>query len=158
MNDTRLKSLSEVALNIGVGFAINFMINALTFPHFGIPFDVWVYLQIGGFYTITSLIIQYPIRRLFNRYWANQPVSGSAAETALNFGVGWIMCYGTGLIILPHYGMTHVVDITIINTIGSITTMIRRFLFRRMFNHFGPKENLYTLVQRLINHGNTKAC
>lgn len=149
MNDTKLKSLSEVALNIGVGFWINFCINAMIFPMFGIPFDTGVYMQIGGFYTITSLIIQYPIRRLFNRYWKKQPVSGSLAETALNFGVGWILCWVTGLLVLPMYGMKSSLDVTVVNTIGSITTMIRRFLFRRLFNMFGEKENLYTLTLRL---------
>ena len=152
MNDTKLKSLSECLLNIAVGFWINFAINTTIFPQFGIPFDWGVYLQIGGFYTITSLIIQYPFRRFFNRIWKKQPVSGSLAETAVNFGVGWIFCYATGLIILPHYGMESTLDVTIVNTIGSITTMARRFMFRRVFNHFGPKENLYTLTLRLVQH------
>lgn len=159
MSDTKLKSISEVALNIGVGFWINFCINATLFPHFGIPFDVIVYMQIGGFYTITSLIIQYPVRRLFNRFQAIQSIKGSMLETVINFVVGWGLCYVTGLIILPMYGMKSTLDVTIVNTVGSITTLIRRFLFRRMFEHFGENENLYTLAQRLINHGkHTKTC
>lgn len=151
MNDSHLKSLSEALLNIAVGFWINFLINAITFPHFGIPFNVWVYLQIGGFYTVTSLIVQYGIRRLFDKFSAIQSIKGSLAETIMNFGVGWIFCYITGLLVLPYYGMTSAISVTIVNTIGSITTMIRRFLFRRLFNRFGKNENLYTLALRLYN-------
>lgn len=152
MSDSRLKSLSEISLSMVVGFAINFMINALLFPSFGIPFDPVVYLEIGGFYTITSLIIQYPVRRLFNKYWKNQPHSGSLAEVAVTFVTGWILCYITGLMVLPLYGMKSTLDVTIVNTIGSITTMIRRYLFRRMFQHYGERENLYTLAIRLRNY------
>lgn len=152
MSDTRLKSLSEALLNIGVGFWINFMINALTFPHFGIPFNFWVYMQIGGFYTVTSLVVQYGIRRLFDRFEVIQSIKGSLMETIMNFGVGWVFCYITGLLVLPHYGMTSTISVTVVNTIGSITTMIRRFLFRRLFNRFGKDENLYTLALRVYKY------
>lgn len=148
--DTKLKSMSEALLNIGVGFWINFALNAMIFPHFGIPFNLWVYMQIGGFYTITSLVIQYPIRRLFNHIAEKQSIKGTFAETALNTGGSWVLCWITGLIVLPHYGMQSTLDVTIVNTIGTITTAIRRFLFRRVFNHYGPKENLYTLAQRFV--------
>lgn len=156
MTDTKLKSLSEVALNICVGFLINFCINSLTFPYFGIPFDLHVYLLIGGLYTITSLIIQYPVRRAFARISNHQSIKGSIYETILNYVLSWIFTFITGLLVLPIFGMTSTVSITIINTLGSITTMIRRFLFRRLFNHFGEKENLYTLTLRLCKHLNTK--
>lgn len=151
MNDTRLKSLSEVALNIIVGFCINFCINCLVFPFFGIPFDLLVYLQIGGFYTITSIIVSYPLRRLFDRFYISQSIKGSALESVINTAVSWLACFATGVLVLPHYGVHSTVDVGIINTIGTITTTLRRFFFRRLFERFGKNENLYTLTVRLYN-------
>lgn len=147
-NDSRLKSLSEVGLNIVIGFGINFTINSLLFPHFGIPFDWGVYLSIGGLYTVSSIICLYSLRRFFNRLWEKQNIKGSMLETTFNTIIGFIFTYVAGLLILPYFGMTAVTSITFITLVGLVATMIRRFLFRRMFNHFGPNENLYTLLVR----------
>src|SRR2546427_2523374 len=106
MNDTKLKSLSEIGLNIGIGFWINFAINSVLFPNFGIPWNFIDYMQIGGFYTISSVAFMYIFRRLFNFLDKNrkQSMKGSMFETLLNTGIGFIFTYTTGLLILPHYG------------------------------------------------------
>jgi hypothetical protein len=80
--DTRLKSFSEVSLNILIGFTINLIGNAIILPFYGLPFNLLVFLEIGFWYTLISVA--------------------------------------------------------------------RQYLFRRLFEHFGPKENLYTLTVRFI--------
>lgn len=66
--DTRLKSVSEVTLNIGVGFTINYIANAIILPAFGLPFNFIIFLEIGFWYTLISVARQYLFRRLFEHF------------------------------------------------------------------------------------------
>lgn len=66
MTQSRLSSLLEAAMNILIGFTINFLANMIILPSVGFPIDVKTNLYIGVLYTIVSLVRQYIIRRWFN--------------------------------------------------------------------------------------------
>ena len=149
MNDSKLKSLSEALLNIALGFWINFAINSEVFPFFGIPWNFWVYMAIGGFYTISSLSFMYGFRRWFEDHMKKQNRKGSLLESGISTGVGFLFTYVTGLLMLPYFGMHAITAVTFVTVLSLGTTWVRRYLFRRLFSHFGPNENLYTLVLRL---------
>lgn len=72
MTDSRLKSITETAINIVIGYTINYTANAFILPHYGIPFNFWVYHEIGIIYTFVSIARQYGFRRLFERFGENE--------------------------------------------------------------------------------------
>lgn len=68
MKDTRLKSISEVTVNIAIGYSINFTSNMFILPAFGLPFNFWSFHGIGLIYTFISVGRQYFLRRLFEKF------------------------------------------------------------------------------------------
>jgi len=63
---TRISSLYEAAINILIGFAINFTANMTLFPLFGWEISVQQNIGLGICYTVISLVRSYVIRRWFN--------------------------------------------------------------------------------------------
>jgi hypothetical protein len=67
MAQTKLGSAVEVALNLLVGYTINFTANILILPLFGFKsLTVVKNLEIGLVFTVISIARQYIIRRFFN--------------------------------------------------------------------------------------------
>lgn len=67
MNQTRLQSLYEQFINIGIGFAIGLLSQLFIFPMVGmndVPFGKNV--EIALWFTVVSIIRGYLIRRYFN--------------------------------------------------------------------------------------------
>jgi len=63
---SRLGSLAETTINIGVGFIIAFIVNAIILPAYGHPVSIVDNLQITGVFTVISIIRGYVMRRIFN--------------------------------------------------------------------------------------------
>lgn len=75
----------------------------------------------------------------------------SISENAVNIVVGFPISYIGNILILPHYDFAADPYWTSFQ-IGiwfTIISFVRQYLFRRLFNHFGANENLYTLSLRL---------
>lgn len=68
MTDSKLKSITETGVNIAIGYTINYAANAFILPQFGLPFNFWVYHEIGLIYTVISVVRQYAFRRLFEKF------------------------------------------------------------------------------------------
>lgn len=67
MAQTRKGSWSEVALNIAVGYSVNFFANMLILPLVGLKGLTWKNnLGMGVLFTVVSIVRQYVIRRWFN--------------------------------------------------------------------------------------------
>jgi hypothetical protein len=67
MAQTKLGSVAEVALNLLVGYTINFTANFIILPLFGFAtLTVAKNLEIGVLFTFISIARQYVIRRYFN--------------------------------------------------------------------------------------------
>lgn len=66
MTQTRAGSLVEAAVNIAVGFAINWTANMLVLPLFGFNVTGAEAFGIGLIFTGISLVRQYVLRRWFN--------------------------------------------------------------------------------------------
>jgi hypothetical protein len=67
MAQTKFGSAIEVALNLAVGYTINFTANLLILPLFGFKtLTVAKNLEIGVLFTVISIARQYVIRRWFN--------------------------------------------------------------------------------------------
>ncbi len=66
MNQTRLGSLIEAMLNVGIGFAINMAANFVILPLVGFNITLGQNLFIGVLYTLVSVARSYVIRRWFN--------------------------------------------------------------------------------------------
>lgn len=66
MTQTRLGSLIEAAMNIGIGYVVAILSQILIFPLFGIHIPLSDNLLIGLWFTGISLVRSYVIRRWFN--------------------------------------------------------------------------------------------
>lgn len=66
MKQSRLESLVEVWINVGIGFVVSFVAYPLVAAWHGLPQDVSTNLQITAFYTVLSVLRGYAIRRWFN--------------------------------------------------------------------------------------------
>ena len=66
MNQTRLSSAYEAAMNVAIGFAINMLANFAILPLVGFDITLGQNLFIGVLYTAVSLVRSYAIRRWFN--------------------------------------------------------------------------------------------
>ena len=66
MTQTRIGSLIEAAVNIVIGFSINFGANLVVLPVFGFAVTAHQAFDIGLLFTVISLARQYVIRRWFN--------------------------------------------------------------------------------------------
>ena len=66
MTQTRLGSLIEAAMNILIGFTINWISNLAVLPLFGFAVTGSQAFYMGLIFTVISLVRQYAIRRWFN--------------------------------------------------------------------------------------------
>ena len=66
MQQSKLESLAEVILNVGIGWVIALMTQLIVFPLFGIYVTVGEQLSISVIFTAVSIIRGYVIRRWFN--------------------------------------------------------------------------------------------
>ena len=67
MEQSKLGSLIEAAMNIAIGFVVAFLSQILVFPLVGIHgVPLATNLEIGAYFTLISLIRSYVIRRWFN--------------------------------------------------------------------------------------------
>jgi hypothetical protein len=82
----------------------------------------------------------------------------SISESFGNIAVGFPISYGANLAILPFYaadfgsGESHRVALAglWVGLWFTIIAVVRSYLFRRLFEKFGEKENAYTLLKRGI--------
>jgi hypothetical protein len=65
---SRKRSAVETLANVLVGFGVAIMSQFAIFPMFGIHVSSETHLAIGGWFTITSIVRSYAMRRLFNRW------------------------------------------------------------------------------------------
>lgn len=81
MKQSRLMSAVEAVTNVGVGFGVAVLTQALVFPLFGIHATMGEHLAIGGVFTVVSVVRSYSLRRIFEAV----RVRGAAAteKTAL---------------------------------------------------------------------------
>ena len=66
MNQTRLGSLIEALMNIGIGLMVSVVANAIVFPRFGFQPTMGENVAISVIYTAISIARQYILRRWFN--------------------------------------------------------------------------------------------
>jgi hypothetical protein len=64
---TRIQSLIESFINIGIGYFVALATQLAVFPLFGMKVRLSENLAIGGIFTVISIIRSYLVRRLFNR-------------------------------------------------------------------------------------------
>ena len=82
----------------------------------------------------------------------------SISESFMNIAVGFPINYGANVAILPFYADKFgTVDDILISSfqIGiwfTIVSVARSYGLRRLFNHYGAKENGYTLTIRLLKY------
>lgn len=80
MTQTKLGSLIEALMNIGVGYGVAPLSQLIIFPRFGINITFSANLYIGAWFTLISLVRSYIIRRWFNArmYSAAQAIANAA--------------------------------------------------------------------------------
>lgn len=66
MNQSRLESFIECAVNIAIGYGVALISQIIIFPIFGIEVDITTNLKIGLWFTVISLARSYVIRRWFD--------------------------------------------------------------------------------------------
>jgi len=66
MNQTRIGSLIEVAINILIGFSINWVANIFILPLYGFAITGGQAFSMGLIFTVISVVRGYVIRRWFN--------------------------------------------------------------------------------------------
>lgn len=71
MTQTRKQSAIEAAMNIFIGYTINFIANFTLFPLFGWEISIQQNLVIGVIYTLISFARSYMLRRFYN-WWHNR--------------------------------------------------------------------------------------
>lgn len=84
----------------------------------------------------------------------------SASEAGFNTTVGFLINFGLNLIIIPPF-VVALADSYVSGDTGSfiainiymgiiftVTSVVRQYCFRRLFNRFGENENMYTLLKR----------
>lgn len=81
MNQSRLGSLIEAAVNVAIGLAISLVANYFVFPMYGFVPSFNSSVQITLIYTGISVVRQYVLRRWFNArlHRLAQRVAGYAA-------------------------------------------------------------------------------
>ena len=66
MNQSRVASLAESAMNVLIGYGVALASQLVIFPMFGIHLPLSDNLAIGAWFTLISLVRSYAIRRWFN--------------------------------------------------------------------------------------------
>jgi hypothetical protein len=64
---TRLGSLAESCVNIGIGYGVAVASQVVILPLFNVHLPLRDNMVIGAYFTVISLIRSYAVRRLFNR-------------------------------------------------------------------------------------------
>ncbi|HAS04263.1 MAG TPA: hypothetical protein DCR71_00610 [Dehalococcoidia bacterium] len=64
---TRLGSLAESCVNIGIGYGVAVASQVVILPLFNVHLPLRDNMLIGAYFTVISLIRSYAVRRLFNR-------------------------------------------------------------------------------------------
>ena len=72
MKQTKIQSLIETIVNIGIGYCISVVINMLVLPMFGYYPNIAESAEIALIFTIVSIGRSYFIRRFFNWFHALQ--------------------------------------------------------------------------------------
>lgn len=72
MTQSRRQSAMETAVNIGIGYSVNFLANLTVLPLFGYNISVRDNVGIGLIYTVISVVRGYCIRRGFNAWHVMQ--------------------------------------------------------------------------------------
>jgi hypothetical protein len=67
IGQSRLQSLSESLLNVGIGFFISMAAQFIIFPNYDIHISMSDNLAIGLWFTVVSIVRSYVIRRWFNK-------------------------------------------------------------------------------------------
>ena len=70
MSQSRAASFVEAWVNVGAGFGLALAVQIMVFPVFGLHPTLPQNLAIGLIFTATSLVRNYAIRRLFERWRA----------------------------------------------------------------------------------------
>jgi hypothetical protein len=65
---SRRMSLVEAITNVPAGYALAVVMQIMVFPWFGLHPSLGENLALGGFFTATSLIRRFTLRRLFGRW------------------------------------------------------------------------------------------
>lgn len=68
MNQTKLESLIEACINVGIGFFVSIIANFVIFPIVGVSASGGQILWIGLFMTVISVARSYIVRRWAERY------------------------------------------------------------------------------------------
>jgi hypothetical protein len=81
MNQTRLGSLIETAVNTAIGYGVALVSQLAIFPLFGIHVPFSANLWIGAWFTVISIARGYVLRRWFNARLrrAAERIAGGAA-------------------------------------------------------------------------------
>lgn len=66
MQQSRIGSLIEAAMNVVIGFGVALASQLVVFPMVGIQVSLTTNLEIGAWFTLISLVRSYVIRRWFN--------------------------------------------------------------------------------------------
>jgi hypothetical protein len=65
---SRKRSAIETVANVAVGYIAAVTSQFAIYPMFGIHVSPETHILIGGWFTVTSLVRSYAMRRLFNRW------------------------------------------------------------------------------------------
>jgi hypothetical protein len=74
---SRRQAIIEVWISIGIGFALNFLLNLVLLPLVGAKFTLMDNLWLGCIYTLASVMRGYAIRR-----WADERIHRLAEKLA----------------------------------------------------------------------------
>ena len=66
MNQTRLESLTEVSINVAIGWVTGIVTQLILFPMFNISVPLSDQFWISIVFTVVSIVRSYAIRRWFN--------------------------------------------------------------------------------------------
>lgn len=66
MEQTRLSSLIEAALNTAIGFVLSFAVWPVAAALFDVPYTVGSHFGVVGLFTVVSVARGYVVRRWFN--------------------------------------------------------------------------------------------
>lgn len=66
MNQTKLESLTEVVINVAIGWIFALITQIIAFPLFGIHITMNDQLGISAIFTVVSIVRGYIVRRWFN--------------------------------------------------------------------------------------------
>ncbi len=68
MRQTRTQAFLEALVSTAIGFVVAFVTNLLVLPLFGMPQSLGATFWITVIFTIVSIVRQYCVRRMFDRY------------------------------------------------------------------------------------------